>query len=71
MKTRNDPCSSRREFLKKTIKTTGYAIPAIMVFKMGSTNAWAQKYESRGSQNADFSDPCNGIFEKIFKPQCW
>jgi len=70
-------CSSRREFLKKTIKVTGYSIPAIMVFKMGSTKAWAQKYEAHGSQdvlsnqNDRSNDSCNGFFEKIFKPKCW
>lgn len=71
MKPEKDPCSSRREFLKKTIKATGYAVPAIMVFKMGSSKAWAQKYEARITRNAGSSDPCNGVFEKIFKSQCW
>lgn len=76
-----DQGSSRREFLKKTIKATGYAIPAVMVFKMGSRNSWAQKYETRSSQNIgesqgveqglNSSDPCNGVFEKIFKTRCW
>ena len=83
MKPEKDPCSSRREFLKKTIKVTGYAIPAMMVFKMGSTKAWAQKYDAQGSQDSGSSqgvrsnqdvgssDPCKGVFEKIFKTSCW
>jgi len=77
MKPEKDMCSSRREFLKKTIKATGYAIPAMMVFRMGSTNAWAQKYDAPNSQDVGssqdvkLSDPCKGFFEKIFKPQCW
>jgi hypothetical protein len=73
MKPEKDMCSSRREFLKKTIKATGYAIPAMMVFRMGSTNAWAQKYKAWSSQDvgSSQSDPCKGFFEKIFKPQCW
>ena len=81
MKPEKDPCSSRREFLKKTIKATGYAVPAIMVFKMGSSKAWAQKYEARtdagsrqdvgSTRNAGSSDPCKGVFEKIFKSSCW
>ena len=64
--------SSRREFLRKSIKATGYAIPAVMVLRMGSTRAWAQRYE--GQQNAQevrLSDPCKGVLEKIFKPKCW
>ena len=91
MKPEKDLCSTRREFLKKTIKVTGYAIPAMMVFKMGSTKVWAQKYDARGSQdgsqdegqkvgqnagqnvgqNVGSSDPCKGVFEKIFKTSCW
>ena len=77
MKPEKNTCSSRREFLKKTIKATGYAVPAIMVFKMGSSKAWAQKYDARSSQvvgatrNSGSSDPCKGVFEKIFKSQCW
>ncbi len=71
MKTQRDPCSSRREFLKKTIKATGYTIPAMMVFRMGSTKAWAQKYDVQRSQEASSSDPCKGVFEKIFKTKCW
>ena len=70
MKSQKDQCSSRREFLKKTIKATGYTIPALMVFRMGSTRAWAQKYEAPSRQNAGLSDPCKGVFEKIFKPKC-
>ncbi len=71
MKTQKDPGSSRREFLKKTIKATGYTIPAMMVFRMGSTKAWAQKYDVRGHKGASSSDPCKGAFEKIFKSKCW
>ncbi len=75
MATETDPRSSRREFLKKTIKVTGYSIPAMMVFKMGSTRAWAQKYEAQGinaaGPGAESSDPCKGVFEKIFKTGCW
>ena len=71
MKPEKDPCSSRREFLKKTIKATGYAIPAMMVFKMGTTRAWAQKYEERSSQGVRPGNSCQGVFEKIFNPQCW
>ncbi len=71
MKPQKDTSSSRREFLKKTIKATGYTIPAMMVFKMGSTKAWAQKYETQNRQDAGLSDPCKGVFEKIFKPECW
>ena len=35
---------SRRELLKKGLKTAGYAIPAMMLLKMGSLNAWASNY---------------------------
>ncbi len=71
MKRQKGNCSSRREFLKKTIKATGYTIPALMVFRMGSTKAWAQKYETQNGQKVGSSDPCKGVFEKIFKPKCW
>ncbi len=71
MKTQKDPCSSRREFLKKAIKATGYTIPAMMVFRMGSTKAWAQKYDIQGSQVSGDSDHCKTVFAKIFKPECW
>ncbi len=71
MKPEKDQCSSRREFLRKTIKATGYTIPAMMVFRVGSTKAWAQKYDSRNSPGAGEGDPCKGVFEKIFKTKCW
>ena len=38
---------SRRELLKKGLKTVGYAIPAMMLLKMGSLNAWASNYGYR------------------------
>ena len=38
---------SRRELLKKGLKTAGYAIPAMMLLKMGSLNAWASNYGYR------------------------
>ena len=72
MKPGKEQCRSRREFLKKAIKTTGYTIPAMMVLRMGSTKAWAQKYETQRSPETGLSDdPCKGFFEKIFKPECW
>ena len=65
------PCSSRRDFLKKTIVVTGYVIPTVMILKMKSPDAWAQSYDANNGQQAGGHDPCKTVFEKIFKPQCW
>jgi hypothetical protein len=70
---------TRREFLKQTLKTTGYIIPAVMVFKAGSTRSWAQSYQTtQTTQDSNLnrnrrksSDPCNGFFEKVSKTSCW
>jgi hypothetical protein len=40
--------STRRKFLQKSLKTAGYAIPTILVFSMGSLNAWADRYNNPG-----------------------
>ncbi len=63
-------CSSRRDFLKRTIVVTGYMIPTVMIFRMKSSDAWAESYAENGKQ-AEGDDPCNTLLEKIFKPQCW
>ena len=44
---------SRRELLKKGLKTAGYAIPAMMLLKMGSLNAWACNYGYRPPKEKD------------------
>ncbi len=63
---------SRREFLKQTLKTTGYVIPTVMIFKLGSIDVWAESYNGRNIRpEKNSSDPCNGFFEKIFKTSCW
>jgi hypothetical protein len=66
---------SRREFLKGTLKTTGYVLPAIAVIKLNTVDAWANSYgrEQTPSQNTKgkHEDPCNGFFEKIFNTRCW
>lgn len=67
----HNPCSSRRDFLKRTIVVTGYVIPTVMIFKMKSPDAWAQSYDAGNGKKAGGDDPCNDLWEKIFKPQCW
>ncbi len=66
---------SRREFLKVTLKTTGYVLPAIAVIKLNTVDAWANSYgqEQTSSQNTNGKreDSCNGFFEKIFNTRCW
>jgi hypothetical protein len=63
---------SRREFLKQTLKTTGYVIPTVMVFKLGSADVWAESYGDRGKKckNND-NDSCNSNWERVFNPHCW
>jgi len=45
----NETSTSRRDFLKKSLKTVGYSIPAMMVFSSVSLNAIARKYPSNGN----------------------
>ena len=73
MKPREDHTSysSRRDFLKRSIIVTGYAIPTVMIFKMRSTDAWAKNYEAKSARESDGNDHCKTLLEKIFKPQCW
>ena len=70
----NTPCSSRRDFLKRSIIVTGYAIPTVMFFKMRSTDAWAQNYAQNVQQiggHDGHGDSCQTVYDKIFKPHCW
>jgi|OpeIllAssembly_1097287.scaffolds.fasta_scaffold47076_2 hypothetical protein len=68
-------CSSRRDFLKKSIITAGYAIPTVMFFKMRSTDAWAQNYGTQKAQQIrdtdSHDDSCKTVVDKVFKPHCW
>lgn len=64
--------TSRREFLRETIRKTGYILPTIVVIQMSTVDTWASDYAQR--QNAapeSAGDKCNGFFEKIFDPKCW
>jgi len=61
---------SRREFLKRTLKTTGYVLPAIAVIKLNTVDSWANSY-GREQITKSKEDPCNGFFEKIFNTRCW
>ncbi len=65
--------TSRREFLKKTIRTTGYVLPLAVAFKMSSRKAWAEKYGSSGSTGEEKNPDgrCNSFVEKVFNPSCW
>jgi len=67
----SSPMSSRREFLKKTIKTTGYVLPLVTAFKLGSLNAWAESYgksiERRsGSHHVGFFERLVRGIESLF-----
>ena len=66
---------SRREFLKGTLKTTGYVLPAIAVIKLNTVDAWANSYGREQTPNqttmGKHEDHCNGFFEKIFNTRCW
>ncbi len=58
--------SSRRDFLKKACKTTGYILPLVMVLKLGSSNAWAQSYGRTTQNTASGSGKTHdGFFEQI------
>ena len=41
--------TSRRDFLKKSLKTVGYSIPVMMAFSSVALNAWADKYTFTGN----------------------
>ena len=40
----NKTPTSRRDFLKKSIKTVGYSVPAMMIFSSVSLDAFARSY---------------------------
>ena len=70
-----DKKTSRREFLRKTIRTTGYVLPLVVAVKMSSREAWAQQY-GNGGTDGDLKQQgrdgkCNSTFEKLFNPSCW
>ena len=44
--------TSRREFLKKSMKTVGYSIPVMMAFSSVALNAWAKTYGCDGLGNS-------------------
>ena len=37
---------TRRDLLKKSLKTAGYVVPAMMFLSMGSLSAWAKSYRN-------------------------
>jgi hypothetical protein len=65
--------TSRREFLKKSIRTTGYVLPVVVALKMSSRKAWAEQYGNNGSTAFEKGQngKCNSFFEKVFNPSCW
>jgi hypothetical protein len=69
--------TSRREFLGKVLRTTGYVLPVIVAVKASSRKAWAQQYGNEGGGNVveQHSSPgngqCNSFWEKVFNPSCW
>ena len=44
--------TSRRDFLKKSLKTVGYSIPVMMAFSSVALNAWAKTYGFPGVGNS-------------------
>ena len=38
---------TRRDLLKKSLKTAGYVAPAMMFLSMGSLSAWAKSYRGK------------------------
>jgi len=71
----NDPvcasCTSRREFLKQACKATGYIVPLVVGFKLGSLDAWAADYGRSTNTKETTNTHCNSTIEKIFNPSCW
>lgn len=57
--------SSRREFLKKACKTTGYVLPLVTALKLGSVNAWAATYGRTAENGSQKSH--DGFFDQIFR----
>jgi hypothetical protein len=47
----NNTPTSRRDFLKKSLKTVGYSIPAMMAFSSVSLNAFASRYSRNSNHN--------------------
>ena len=41
--------TSRREFLKKSLKVAGYSVPVMMALSSVTLNAWASKYGNNGN----------------------
>ncbi len=65
--------TSRREFLKKSIRTTGYVLPIVVALKMSSRAAWAEQYGNGGSTagKKGQTGKCSTFVEKVFNPSCW
>ena len=63
--------SSRRDFLKQTLKATGYVVPVVLLFNMGSTNSWAQNYEQTTARRRNSNNSCDHAVEKVFNTSCW
>lgn len=63
---KNVSVSSRRQFLKKACKTTGYILPLVTVLKLGSSNAWAQSYgRSTETTTGGSRKTHDGFFDQI------
>ncbi len=63
--------SSRREFLKKVCRTTGYVLPVVTALKLSSVNAWADSYgkstdNGLGKNHDGFFDQLARFFGNLF-----
>lgn len=38
---------SRRKFLKRAVRTAGYALPTVTVIKLNTIDAWAKNYDAQ------------------------
>ncbi len=72
--------TSRREFLGKTLRATGYVVPLIVAMKMSSREAWAEQYGGSAtgtdgiiSQQTSHGNgrDCKTVFGRILNPKCW
>ncbi len=62
--------TSRREFLKRTLRKTGYVVPLIVALNMNSREAWAENY-GNGREPGGHDGKCDSLVEKVFNPSCW
>ena len=53
MKEQLEPSTSRRDFLRENLKKAGYITPLVVVFSLGSLDAWAKEYKKEKKKNKE------------------